>query len=641
MTQFFLQFAQVGLVTSLLGVLFTICSLWLNRRYSAGLRRWVWLVLALRLLAPFVLPLPMQPALQLSLPGRAAAPLTSVEREPSVSIETPQAEPSSSSAIKGNTAPAVGPESRQSPAQASGGLSLLQWAVVVWLGIAAVLLVGGAARFWLWCRGTMRFARPLGAEGERVYQRAAVAAGWPQSKLPPIYRCVAVDTPMAVGLVRPVLLVPEREFSEEQLYVILLHELTHLRGGDLWQQGAWWLAAVLHWYNPAVWLLRRQACEDMELACDERVLALRGGPSPLLYSRVLLAAAGPAGPCLFGAPFGAGEKLLRRRLGAAFGAAKRKKGRALLAGMVCAALLGAGFVACKAPAPSSAVPTAGGAFSSPQEEGALWPVLPQQGELRVQGPEGAEEQTLSEHDFAGSASWRQLMDYLKSGPQTHPQPGYYLQQEDRYRLAALTGTPGEELFVCTAPNTASGKSEATGTLLRWEEFGQGEETTLPGLMPMGEDACVLVIREQDEPLRYSTHFYRLPLGQDGSPRTEEVTHQVLETDLWRRPESVGFLDEANGYLALSQHLSCPTGESELAQAGYMPLPLVMATMDGGKTWRELDFSEVLQEAPYEGYRAERVVIQGNTAEIQCGTGPESSETLYLVTQDKGAAWKWQ
>lgn len=32
------------------------------------------------------------------------------------------------------------------------------------------------------------------------------------------------------------------------------------------------LATAVHWFNPVVWLMQREAAVDMELACDERVV---------------------------------------------------------------------------------------------------------------------------------------------------------------------------------------------------------------------------------------------------------------------------------------------------------------------------------------------------------------------------------
>ena len=47
----------------------------------------------------------------------------------------------------------------------------------------------------------------------------------------------------------------------------------------------------IHWFNPVVWLLYRQFQQDLEMACDERVLKALGPSVRADYSESLLALA--------------------------------------------------------------------------------------------------------------------------------------------------------------------------------------------------------------------------------------------------------------------------------------------------------------------------------------------------------------
>lgn len=90
---------------------------------------------------------------------------------------------------------------------------------------------------------------------------------------PRLYRNSLAATPMLLGVFRPVIYLPDREYSGQQLQNILLHELTHLRRHDVVIK---WIAAIavyVHWFNPIAYLARRELDRACELACDEAVIS--------------------------------------------------------------------------------------------------------------------------------------------------------------------------------------------------------------------------------------------------------------------------------------------------------------------------------------------------------------------------------
>ena len=93
---------------------------------------------------------------------------------------------------------------------------------------------------------------------------------------------------MAVGVLQPRLLLPRGDYGEEELTFILRHELTHIHRRDLWYKLVLLLAQTVHWFNPLVWLMVRQAEADIELTCDDAVMAGRDGGDRRAYSEALL-----------------------------------------------------------------------------------------------------------------------------------------------------------------------------------------------------------------------------------------------------------------------------------------------------------------------------------------------------------------
>jgi beta-lactamase regulating signal transducer with metallopeptidase domain len=98
-------------------------------------------------------------------------------------------------------------------------------------------------------------------------------------------RLVYGEQPCIFGILKHTLCIP-MGFTEDELNVIITHELIHFKYADLWIN---WLTAVLravYWFNPVIWLSFRQMHKDCELACDERVLLL-SGIDKQLYAKVL------------------------------------------------------------------------------------------------------------------------------------------------------------------------------------------------------------------------------------------------------------------------------------------------------------------------------------------------------------------
>jgi beta-lactamase regulating signal transducer with metallopeptidase domain len=121
---------------------------------------------------------------------------------------------------------------------------------------------------------------------EHTSMLAALAA-----KPPRLYINAKATAPMLIGLFRPKIILPDREYSDGQLRSVLLHELTHLRRKDVLVK---WLAVIacsLHWFNPIVWLARRELDRACELACDEAVIRKLDADGKQSYGDTLIAVA--------------------------------------------------------------------------------------------------------------------------------------------------------------------------------------------------------------------------------------------------------------------------------------------------------------------------------------------------------------
>lgn len=100
-----------------------------------------------------------------------------------------------------------------------------------------------------------------------------------------------VNTPSLCGIVKPIILIPENLISEvkdEELKYILMHELCHLKRGDILVA---WISAIvkaIYWFNPAVYFALRTMQNDCEVSCDNMVLSFLEHKENLSYGNTII-----------------------------------------------------------------------------------------------------------------------------------------------------------------------------------------------------------------------------------------------------------------------------------------------------------------------------------------------------------------
>ena len=144
----------------------------------------------------------------------------------------------------------------------------------------------------LWLAGTYCVLRHTVSKGRKAgaAETAQVQAVAEAYSLPLPRRIVVlpqVESAFVCGLLRPVLVLPEREVDDK----VLLHELLHLRYGDVWAGIGIALMRCLHWCNPLMWYCCGRMRNDCEALCDQRVLERLEGEARREYGVILLSMA--------------------------------------------------------------------------------------------------------------------------------------------------------------------------------------------------------------------------------------------------------------------------------------------------------------------------------------------------------------
>ena len=264
------------------------------------------------------------------------------------------------------TASAVGPTMASSvnPVQAiAGRLAFAAWtprvsprialAVVGVWALGALIGVVGLAMSILRVRGLKRRSSPLdGALADELPWLTDVETGRE------IYLRLSyeIETPVAIGFGRPVILIPTELATADGLAAIeslVLHEHAHLRRYDDWTNLVQRVIERLFWFNPIVWLVGRRIALEREIASDDAVVEKTGAAHDYATSLWKLAREMRMPEHAVVAP---GALLTRKQITVRIEQlldkkrAQLRRSPAAAAGIVLASLVAVGLVATSAPA---------------------------------------------------------------------------------------------------------------------------------------------------------------------------------------------------------------------------------------------------------------------------------------------------
>lgn len=284
----------------------------LDKRYSPKWRCWSWLALAaLLLLAPLqweaFLPRPAPPPVVIEVPRIELA----VSMEKGVSFQQPGSAPRPDAGLPAET------------------LALDQVLTSLWLGGAALFILYHLLGTWFFCHRLRRWSGNAGVETLALYESVCREMGL--KRAPRLCVSARAASPMLAGLFRPCLILPAADFSNRELGFILRHELTHYRRRDLWYKLALLLANAVHWFNPLVYLMRREASADLELTCDAAVVAGADAETRRAYSETLLASVHRQHAAALSTHFYGGARVMKERFRNILGKRGRRWGVLALA----------------------------------------------------------------------------------------------------------------------------------------------------------------------------------------------------------------------------------------------------------------------------------------------------------------------
>lgn len=105
-----------------------------------------------------------------------------------------------------------------------------------------------------------------------------------------------ITSPVLAGLTKTKMYIPSGHYSAEELQLIFSHELSHYRYHDLWYKLLLLCITTVYWFNPALYLMKREAEKDVENLRDGNVLKHCSQSEQRLYTQLLLKTAAGVHP---------------------------------------------------------------------------------------------------------------------------------------------------------------------------------------------------------------------------------------------------------------------------------------------------------------------------------------------------------
>jgi len=337
--------AAMILIVLLFGKLF-------RNRISSNWRYYIWLLVVLRLLVPYS---PEISVLGTLFQGEAGRSI--VESAPVSQAETP-AKPDTVLSVPANPVPDPVPnpaptdrdvQERPMPAERNNVITILQtlisWLWLTWLVVALILFIRKITMY-------QSFAKYVRAGQTDVTDETLLMEFGEICGQAGVKRAIElrinnlIASPLLLGIFRPCVILPTTAMPREDRRYIYLHELTHYKRGDIFYKWLLQLALCLHWFNPLVYLMVREANQACELSCDASVIRSmdteerRGYGDALLKS---LESPGSYRESLAAVTLHENSVLLKERLESIKNYTKNNKWRAVVSVILCLVIFAGGF----------------------------------------------------------------------------------------------------------------------------------------------------------------------------------------------------------------------------------------------------------------------------------------------------------
>lgn len=167
--------------------------------------------------------------------------------------------------------------------------SVLDLMIIVWIVVGTFLFIKKSVGYYRLSKKISQMPRSSSQNINQVYQKAFQKIFKRKNYHFEVIEMKEISTPATFGLFHPVILLPRIEFTETELYCVLLHELIHIKHRDWVIKVIMDFISCIHWWNIFVSILLPSLLQQIqELYVDHSMETLVPAQNRFDYASSIL-----------------------------------------------------------------------------------------------------------------------------------------------------------------------------------------------------------------------------------------------------------------------------------------------------------------------------------------------------------------
>lgn len=345
MRYFFENIISIQFGVSILIILMLLLRGTLKKYYVAKLRYWLWMLIVLRLCVPMDINVYFNHPAPVNIPTHDyfLSVDENIRIENITKYEIIELDQLKESSIESSNAISEVPKENKIT-YTKKIIPIMDIMYSVWF-IVAISLISCSAYVYITTKSelldTMKVDENLNISLDKICKKMKISRNIKAAK------CDYNGSPMLIGIIEPIIVFPNNNYTETEIEMILRHELTHFRRNDIVYKFIAYLVCCVYWFNPLVYVMAKYIGKDIEISCDEDSVKNCNKELKIEYAQTILRVINMKNNKLILATnFSQSAKNVKERFKAVLFGKKLKKGKPILACSIAVMIFVTSFVGC-------------------------------------------------------------------------------------------------------------------------------------------------------------------------------------------------------------------------------------------------------------------------------------------------------